>query len=337
MTRSRPTLEDVAAHAGVSRATVSRVINGSPKVSDEVRDTVEASIRTLGYVPNRAARALVTQRTDTVALVVSEPDTMLFNDPFFGGIVRGVSLELQGSGEQLVLMMVATDADHERFERYVRGGHIDGVLLLSLHGADPLPNALARAGIPTVLGGRILDNQAGLPCVDVDNVGGAQQAVRRLVQLGRQRIATIAGPQNMGAGVDRLVGYQQGLAPHRFRSDLVEVGDFTQESGARAMAALLDRVPDLDAVFAASDLMAVGALATLRSAGRQVPDDVALIGFDDHDVARYVDPPLTTVRQPIVEMGRAMTRRLLSLLDPAAATTNGADVLPTELIVRESA
>jgi DNA-binding LacI/PurR family transcriptional regulator len=311
------------------------VINGSPKVSDEARDAVEASIRSLGYVPNRAARTLVTQRTDTIALVVSEPDTMLFNDPFFGGIVRGVSLELQDTGEQLVLVMVTTDADHERFERYVRGGHVDGVLLLSLHGADPLPGALAGAGIPTVLGGRILVNDAGLPCVDVDNVGGAGLAVRRLVDLGRQRIATIAGPQNMGAGVDRLTGYREALGPGRYRADLVEVGDFTQQSGASAMSALLDRVPDLDAVFAASDLMAVGALATLRSAGRRVPDDVAVVGFDDHDVAQYVDPPLTTVRQPIVEMGRAMTRKLLSLLNPAAAT-NGADVLPTELVVRQS-
>lgn len=335
MTRSRPTLEDVAAHASVSRATVSRVINGSPKVSEEARDAVEASIQSLGYVPNRAARTLVTQRTDTIALVVSEPDTMLFNDPFFGGIVRGVSLELQDTGEQLVLVMVTTDADHERFERYVRGGHVDGVLLLSLHGADPLPGALAKAGIPTVLGGRMLVNDAGLPCVDVDNVGGAGLAVRRLVELGRRRIATIAGPQNMGAGVDRLTGYREALGPGRYRADLVEVGDFTQQSGATAMSALLDRTPNLDAVFAASDLMAVGALATLRSAGRRVPDDVAVVGFDDHDVATYVDPPLTTVRQPIVEMGRTMTRKLLSLLNPAAAT-NGADVLPTELIVRQS-
>ena len=335
MTGSRPTLEDVAAHASVSRATVSRVINGSPKVSDEARDAVEASIRSLGYVPNRAARTLVTQRTDTIALVVSEPDTMLFNDPFFGGIVRGVSLELQDTGEQLVLVMVTTDADHERFERYVRGGHVDGVLLLSLHGADPLPGALAGAGIPTVLGGRILVNDAGLPCVDVDNVGGAGLAVRRLVGLGRRRIATIAGPQNMGAGVDRLTGYRQALGSGRYRADLVEVGDFTQQSGAAAMSALLDRAPDLDAVFAASDLMAVGALATLRSAGRRVPDDVAVVGFDDHDIAQYVDPPLTTVRQPIVEMGRAMTRKLLTLLNPAAAI-NGADVLPTELVVRQS-
>jgi DNA-binding LacI/PurR family transcriptional regulator len=334
--RARPTLEDVAAHAQVSRATVSRVINGSPKVSEDVRASVEESIRALGYVPNRAARTLVTQRTDSVALVVAEPDTRVFTDPFFGGIVRGVSQELSETGLQLVLSMVQTEEDHHRFERYVQAGHVDGVLLISLHAADPLPTALSRVGIPAVIGGQPLGGGDGLPYVDIDNRSGARAAVSHLLGTGRERIATIAGPQDMCAGVDRMAGYRATLGRSRFRRSLVEVADFTEDGGHACMRALLDRHPDLDAVFAASDLMAAGALRALRLAGRRVPDDVAVVGFDDLELARYTDPPLTTVRQPTVVMGREMARLLLGLQGLRQETARSV-LLPTELVIRESA
>jgi DNA-binding LacI/PurR family transcriptional regulator len=330
----RPTLEKVAARAGVSRATVSRVVNGSTRVTPEIRDAVQRAVDELGYMPNLAARSLVTQRTDSIALVVSEPPTRVFSDdPFFAGIIRGVSGELEAANRQLVLMLAGSEASHERVGRYAAAGHVDGVLVASLHGADPLPGALARKGIPVVCSGRPLGRDQ-LAYVDMDNLGGAVTAVRHLLDSGRRRIATIAGPQDMNAGIDRLTGYRQALRDSDRRS-IVAVGDFTREGGAVAMRQLLADDPALDAVFVASDMMAIGALRALRHAGRRVPDDVAVVGFDDVENAQYTEPPLTTVRQPTLEMGREMVQLLLRLT--AGAQSGGAVVLPTELVVRDSA
>ncbi|HET9519207.1 MAG TPA: LacI family DNA-binding transcriptional regulator [Actinoplanes sp.] len=337
VTRERPTLEAVARRAGVSRATVSRVVNGSPTVSDSIREAVNQAVTELGYVPNHAARSLVTQRTDSIALILPEtPNRVFSDDVFFPAIIRGVSLELEAVDKQLVLMMTATTAGRDRVERYAMANHVDGVMIASMHGADPLPGHLARLGIPVVCSGRpMAQTAARVPYVDVDQLGGVAAAVRHLVRTGRRRIATIAGPQDMVPGIDRLAGYRAALH-EADRPTHIAVGDFTRESGAQAMRHLLDNDPHLDAVFVASDLMAHGALQTLRATGRRVPYDVAVVGFDDIEISRYSDPPLTTVRQPIVELGRTMARQLLALV-------NGDDdippstVLPTELVVRQSA
>jgi DNA-binding LacI/PurR family transcriptional regulator len=331
-----PTLEQVAALAGVSRATVSRVVNGSPKVSPALRAQVERAVAKLGYVPNRAARSLVTRRADSVALVVSEPHTRFLSEPFFAGMVRGVSAALAETGIQLLLLVAHDLPDRGRLERYVVGGHVDGVLLASLHNDDPLPGVLERAGVPAVLVGRPAGTGPA-SYVDADNRGGARQAVDHLARQGRRRIATITGPQDMGVGQDRLDGYRDGLRAAGLAGgdDLVEAGDFTEEGGAAAMGRLLERPGrPVDAVFAASDLMAAGTLRTLRAAGRRVPDDVAVVGFEDSAVARYTQPPLTTVRQPIEEMGRQATRLLLAKVAGEAAGMHL--ILDVELVVRAS-
>ncbi|TVL89531.1 LacI family DNA-binding transcriptional regulator [Streptomyces sp. SAJ15] len=334
MHRTRPTLENVALYAGVSRATVSRVVNGSPKVAEDSREAVLRAIRELGYVPNQAARSLVTQRTDSFALVLSEEAGRVFSDDqFFPGIVRGVSQELEEADKQLVLMMARSAAGRERIERFALARHVDGVIMASLHGTDPLPARLARMGIPVVCNERLLGPRS-LPYVGVDNEGGAAAAVRHLLDSGRTRIATVAGPRDMVAGIDRLAGYRTEMEAAELPR-YVAVGDFTRESGARAMRELLADRPDLDAVFAASDLMAMGALHALRQAGRRVPDDVAVVGFDDIEPARYTEPPLTTVRQPIAHLGRVLARQLLRLA--GGEEVEPAVVLPTELVVRESA
>lgn len=329
----RPTLEAVAARAGVSRATASRVVNGQTTVAPHIRDAVLRAIDELGYVPNSAARSLVTQRTDSIALVISEPGTRVFSDdPWFSMAIRSASMELEEANKQVVLMMAANARSHARVERYIAGGHVDGVMLISMHNADPLPAALSRLRVPVVSYGRPAV-PVDMPYVDNDNVGGAEAGVRHLVESGRRRIATIAGPQDMSAGQDRLTGYRNVLRDSDLRS-IVAVGDFTRESGAVAMRQLLGDDPSLDAVFVANDLMAIGALQSLRQAGRRVPDDVAVVGFDDIEAAKYTEPPLTTLRHPVIEQAAAMVRLLLGMFEGGPADSV---VLPTELVLRESA
>ncbi|MEN3306444.1 MAG: hypothetical protein V7603_2646 [Micromonosporaceae bacterium] len=332
--QQRPTLEGVAVRAGVSRATVSRVVNGAPTVAAEIRETVLRAVREMGYVPNHAARTLVTQRTNSMALVFPEAAARVFSDnELFPGLVQGVSQELEAAGLQLVLMMASSRESHERMEQYLMARHVDGAMMASMHGADPLPMTLQRMDVPVVVNGRPLGSST-VPYVDVDSAGGAAAAVRHLIDRGRTRIATIAGPQDMVAGIDRLAGYRDQLRGSRRRS-IVAVGDFTRESGEAAMRQLLEDDPGLDAVFVASDLMALGALRALAQAGRRVPDDIAVVGFDDFELARYTEPQLTTVRQPIIELGRTLARQLLRLV--TGEEIQRALVLPTSLIVRDSA
>ena len=308
MTESRPTIETVAARAGVGRGTASRVVNGSSQVSPAARAAVLKAIDELGYVPNRAARNLVTRRTDCVALVISEPGERLFTEPYFAGIVRGISSAMAQTQLQLWLSMVQSAAERERTGHFLTREHVDGVMMLSQHAHDPLPAKVRASGLPLVLCGRPLAGP-DMVFVDADNATGARQAAQYLLDQGRRRLACVAGPQDMSAGVARLQGFREVAG-----DDLVEYGDFSEDSGARAMAALLERSPDLDAVFAASDPMAFGAMRVLKAAGRRIPDDVAVIGFDGSPGGRHSDPPLTSVFQPTEEMGREMTRLLLAQL-----------------------
>jgi DNA-binding LacI/PurR family transcriptional regulator len=332
----QPTLEDIAKLAGVGRGTVSRALNDSPQVSDRARAAVHQAVAELGYVRNRAARSLVTGRTDSVALVVSESEERFFSEPYFARAVRGVSSQMASSPRQLLLTMVQSPEDRQRLEGYLTQQHVDGVMLLSLHGADPLPEQLEERGMPTVVGGRPLD-RVPVAFVDVDNAGGAEAAVAHLAAKGRRRIVTIGGPLDMAAGRSRIEGFRKGLrrAGLPYKRALAEHGDFTPRSGSLAMAALLERVPDLDAVFAASDSMAEGAMRMLKDSGRRVPEDVAVVGFDDSLTATATDPELTTVHQPVEELGRRMAQVL-------AARIDGVDVqlqvvLDTHLVVRGSA
>lgn len=334
MNRQRPTLEQVARHAGVSRATVSRVVNGSTTVAPEIRDQVTAAVRELGYVPNHAARSLVTHRSNSFALVLSEPSTRVFSeDQFFPTLIRGVSQELEIVDSQLVLIMATSSASDDRIAQYVLAGHVDGVMIASMHGIAPLLLRLFGTGVPLVTNGRSL-GPSSVPYVDVDSSRGSETAVRYLVDCGRRRIATIAGPQDMVAGIDRLAGYHAGLADSA-QTPIVALGDFTRASGEEAMRRLIEEDPAVDAVFAASDLMADGAIRALRRAGRRVPDDVAVVGFDDIDLARYVEPPLTTVHQPILDIGRTLVRQLVALA--GGAQIDPSVVLSTRLVCRESA
>ncbi len=273
----------------------------------------------------------MTTCTGAYALVLTEPASRVFSDDlFFPEFVGGVREELRAAGRHLMLTLASMPHCHDRIERYVRDGHVDGVMIASMHGTEPLLPGLCRAGPPVVASGRPL-HHSSIPFIDIDHAAGVQAAVRYLVARGRTRIATIAGPQDMVAGLDRLAGYQAACADTD-RPAMVAVGDFTRESGARAMRALLAGDPAVDAVVVASDLMAEGALRVLREAGRRVPDDVALVGFDDVETARRAEPPLTTVRQPIGELGRRLARQMVRLAE--GEDIESELILPTELIVR---
>ncbi|MFF9342698.1 MULTISPECIES: LacI family DNA-binding transcriptional regulator [unclassified Streptomyces] len=338
-TGARPTLEAVAARAGVSRATVSRVVNGGAGVRAPLADKVREAVEELGYVPNLAARTLVTRRNGAVAVVIAEPEFRIFSDPFFQEQVRGISRELTAHDSQLVLLWVESPGDHDRIARYLGGGHVDGALAFSLHDEDELAAVLRRAKIPTVLGGRPTDGIGpDMPYVDCDNRGGAREAVRLLVGRGCRAVAHLAGPRDQTSAVDRADGYRDALGDPD--PALFGHGDFTAESGARAMAELLDRRPDVDGVFAANDLMASGALRVLRERGLRVPEDVAVVGFDDvASIAERTEPALTTVRQDIEGMGRLMVRLLMRLLNDHGSGAPAPDPLitPTTLVRRASA
>ncbi|MEU6676319.1 LacI family DNA-binding transcriptional regulator [Streptomyces sp. NPDC046925] len=341
----RPTLEDVAHRAGVSKSTVSRVINGEPRVRAAVAERIREAVDELGYVPNQAARSLVTRRNNAVAVVVTEPQNRLFVDPYFNCLLRGIRQELVRQGAQPVLLFIEEPDDYPRVGNFLGGGHVDGALLFSLRTDDPLPAMVDHMGLPAVFGGRPADDSDHrshtYTYVDADNRGGAREAVRHLLSLGRRRIATVTGPLNQASAIDRLDGYRDMLpdAPPR----LIAEGDFTLRGGADAMTVLLDRCPDLDAVFVASDLMASGALRVLRERGRRVPEDVAVVGFDDlASIAEATEPPLTTVHQDIEGMGRLMAQLLFRRTSaPSASAADSSPlssvVTPVRLAVRQSA
>ncbi|WP_327417466.1 LacI family DNA-binding transcriptional regulator [Streptomyces sp. NBC_01233] len=334
MRGQRPTLEAVAAHAGVGRGTVSRVINGSSRVSAKAREAVLQAIDELHYVPNNLARALVRRRTDTVALVMAVSEDRVWDEPYFSVLVRGVKAGLATTGLQLLLVIPQSEQEHKQLTHYLTAQHVDGVLLTSLHGDDPLPRDLEASGVPTVVVGAPTGFEPAYR-VDVDNRAAARRAVIHLVSRGRRRIATITGPQDTRAGVQCLDGFHDALEDAHMASDLVAYGDFTAASGARAMRELLLLAPDIDAVCAASDSMAVGAMRELKEQGRRVPDDVAVVGFDDSSIARLSDPPLTSVHQPLEQMGREMARLLIARIigEPVAQPIV---VLKPHLVVRES-
>ncbi|MFD0370438.1 LacI family DNA-binding transcriptional regulator [Streptomyces sp. NPDC059071] len=335
--RRRPaTIHDVAREAGVSRGTVSRVLNGGHYVSPAAKAAVDAAIRRTGYVVNRHARSLITGKSDSVAFLLTEPQERFFEDPNFNVLLRGCTQALAARDIPLLLMIAGTEDERRRNLRYIEAGHVDGVLLVSSHSGDPLVDHLNTAGVPVVACGKPLGQTAKIGYVAADDRDGARDMVRHLYGTGRRRIATVTGPLDTPGGVERLAGYRETLAECGLPYDeaLVATGDYSRAGAEAAARQLLDRAPDLDAVFVASDLMALAVLDTLDRAGRRVPDDVAVGGFDDSPAALSSRPALTTIRQPWDRISAEMVRTLLARIageEPATV------ILPTELVRRDSA
>lgn len=331
---SAPTLEAVAALAGVSRATVSRVVNGSTKVHPDSKAAVQRAIKDLGYVPNRAARSLASQQSHAIALVVPEDITRFLGDVYFAAIVGGIASRLEQS-DYVLSLMVASQAPEGKMLRYLAGGAVDGVVVVSHHTSH---HSLRQIGemMPMVFGGRSAIPGVDAYVVDVNNVDGAATATQRLIDRGCQNIATISGPLSMHSSLDRVEGWRNALHSAGLKPGPVVDGDYTMFGGARAMRELLSTYPELDGVFIASDLMTSGAMPVVLDRGLSIPDDIAIVGYDDSPAAQACEVPLTTVRQPSEEMGREMADILLGVL---AGETNRprTTILPTRLVVRESA
>jgi LacI family transcriptional regulator len=329
-----PTLEEIAKAAGVSRSTVSRVINDEPNVRVEVRERVWKVVDEMGYHPNAAARSLASRRTRTLGVIVPQTVNTVFVDPFFPDVLRGIADAANESKYYLMLSMANQPMEDNFYRRVLRGQMLDGVVIVSARVGDPLIPRLLRDHILFVTVGR-RPNHPDVSYVDVDNVHGARMATEHLLRHGRRRVATITGPADMVAGLDRREGYQTAVreAGLAVNEELIVEGDFTETGGYAAMEQLLPLEPE--AVFVASDLMALGALRALQQAGQRVPEDVAVIGFDDAPIATYTNPPLTTVRQPVHQMGVTAIKLLLRLLEDEVKKPLRT-ILTTELVIRAS-
>jgi LacI family transcriptional regulator len=332
------TLEEIARLAGVSRSTVSRVVNGDPHVSEEVRARVQRVIDEHNFHPNAAARSLASRRTRIIGLLIPRGVASVLTDPFFLHLVQGVVEACNDADYLLTLLIESSDADisNERvYERIIRGRHVDGVIIASSVVEDPIVERLQLDGFPFVLVGR--NPRLNVSFVDVDNLSAAKDAVHHLIEHGYRRIGSIVGPPNMIASIDRYAGYVTALQESGRPVDrsLSAEGNFTRRGGYRAMQELLALPAPPDAVFVASDTMASGALQALRDAGLSAPDDIGVFGFDGLEHQLVSQPVLSTVIQPIQSLGReAVTILLERINSPESAPVQR--FLPTRLALRTS-
>jgi LacI family transcriptional regulator len=334
--RRRPTSADVATEAGVSRTTVSFVLNGRTdvKIPSGTRQRVLSAAERLGYHPHSPARQLAGGRSHILALVLRQTPEQIAADAVLAETLRGIASSARAGGFRVMVEPLGPDGPEATYAGLLRAQHADGLIISGPRIDDPQLDALVRDGFPVVLQGTLPGIDA--PSVDVDNAAGARHAVQHLLALGHRRIACITNaPLVYTAALDRLAGYREALAEAGIDDDpsLVATADFDAPSGHAAMVDLLGRA-SFDAVFVASDVVALGAIGALREAGKRVPDDVSVVGFDDIPLSGYFHPPLTTIRLPAFELGQAAGRALVERIADPAAT--GRVLLPTELIVRAS-
>lgn len=331
----RATIFDVAAEANISRGTVSRFLNGERYVSDTAREAIERAIEKVGYVRNMAARNLVTQRTRAVGLIVHEPHSVFLEDPNIGAILLGTNERLSEADYQLVCLIIGSDRDSARVADYLRGGFVDGVVIVSAREHDPIAAAVGQIGLPAVFVGHP-STETDIPYVGIDNRSAAREITERLLASGRSRVGMVAAALDRDSGAERLAGFRDALGDSFDPSLVVDFGLYSRSSGVDGMRELLQREPALDGVFAASDAIAAGALDVLLETGRSVPEDVGIVGFDDSDWAMRCNPRLSTVRQPADLLGREAAALVLDLID-GAVDASASRLLPTKIVWRDSA
>jgi LacI family transcriptional regulator len=329
------TLEEIARHAQTSRSTVSRVINNDPNVKESTRKRIQDVIQRLNYQPNQAARSLAGGFTHVLGLVIPTGVASVFSDPYFPTLIRGISTTCQEREYSVMLWLAEPEYERRTVMQVLQNGFIDGIIVSSMPIDEKMIEALITSRLPFILVGRHPQHPE-VSYVDVENQAGARQAVEHLLARGRQRIACLCGPLNTIVGIDRQKGYLDALKAYGIplNPKLIQEGDFSEEAGYRLTRSLLPHQPD--AIFAASDAMAIGAIRLLHEEGLTVPEQVAVIGFDDMPFAARSQPPLTTVRQPILQTGALAAERLIAFIEDPEHTGYQHIILPTELIVRES-
>jgi LacI family transcriptional regulator len=327
-------IEEVAKMSGVSRSTVSRVINNDPNVKESTRARVKEVIRKVDYRPNTIARRLASGRTKIIGLILPTAQSSLFTDPFFPGLIQGITTVCNANDYSVMLWLTNEEQERTKAQQLASDSLLDGLVIASYFINDPILETLTKSGMPFLVIGRD-PSRNNLNYVDADNLHGAREAVVHLLRLDRHRVATITGPTKMIAGADRREGYELAFRERGLTPDpaLMVEGDFTESGGYTCMLRLIPQNPD--AVFVASDAMALGALRALRESGKRVPEDVAVVGFDDIPSAAHMDPPLTTVRQNIQGMGQLAAETLIQILNEKTTPPHRL-VLPTELIIRSS-
>jgi DNA-binding LacI/PurR family transcriptional regulator len=322
-----PTIRDVAARAGVSHQTVSRVINDNPQVTEATRERVLAAIRELAFVPSPMARGLLSNQTRSIGVVAED-----VSDHFFARMVAGAEAEARRRGYFLMIGSVEPDDDEAGYLRLMLERRVEG-LIVARPTASLSPDARS-AGVPLVTVGSSLET--GVPLVDVDNRQGGYDATRHLLDHGHRRIATIVGPAGWPSAAARLEGYRDALREAGAEELVERASGWGLENGVAGATRLLDRGADFTALFAHSDLIALGAIRRLREAGLRVPDDVSVVGYDDLPIADYVEPALTTVHQPMREVGAVAAGFVLDQLARGGPPERSAHLLPAVLVPRQS-
>jgi len=326
------TIKDVAELAGVHPSTVSRVINNDSRISEKTKEKVILIINKLGYTPNAIARGLKTKRTYTLGMLI--PD---ITNPFFAEIARGAEDAANTNGFNIILCNTDDKLKKERiYLEILKGKRVDGLILGTAHIKDKSILELEKKKFPYILVCRGI-KELEKNCVIVDDVGGGTIATEHLIKLGHRRIAHIAGPLKVRGSINRLEGYKLALKKHQieYKEELVEEGDFRINGGYQAMKKFLKLVEPPTAIFAANDLLALGAMQAIQKKKYHVPKDFSIIGFDDIRLASFVYPPLTTIRQPMLEMGELAVKMLIKIIEEGEFNQRK-EVLESKLIIRES-
>ena len=331
--KNRPTYAEIAKIAGVSEATVSRALNGDPRVDADRVIAVNKAVEKLGYKKNRAAAALASGRTGLIAVVIDD-DLSVFQDPFWGAVTNGISRVLMENEMQTLLLVAPLDKLDSPVAHYLQRGEVDGAIFLQLQ-KDTLIKRLAKQNLPLVVTGTPHTSNP-FAYVDSDNAGGAYAAVEHLINSGRKCIAKITGELANTAAEQRLDGYLAAIKHFKAKESkaLIANGDWTRDSGYEQAKALLKKHADLDAIFCSNDAMALGAVSAIIESGKSVPGDVAVIGFDDSFLAQNSHPGLTSVRQDIAGLGAEAAKLILARIRGEDVQS---EILPCELVIRETA
>ncbi|WP_327129899.1 LacI family DNA-binding transcriptional regulator [Streptomyces sp. NBC_01727] len=329
----RPTIADVAQLAGVSRATVSFVLNDRPGVARATQERVRAAVEKLGWIPSRSARALSTGRARAVGLVLTREPDLIGTDPFFPAFMAGIESVISETGDGLMLQMSRPGDEVETYRRLAADRRVDGVFLTDLRVDDVRPALVDELGLPAVAVGAV-EGGAHLPTVNLDDRPVVRHAVHHLVELGHRDIAYVAGPEEFVHARRRRQAWADALAEAGLPSGPVLPGGFTAEGGARATQALLARATAPTAIVYANDLSATAGIAVAQDAGLLLPDDLSVVGFDDVPLASWTRPPLTTCRANPASWGRAAAQALLEVIE--RGTTADVELDPATLVLRGS-